>query len=233
MELAGGARYLLLLTQDVHLEQGCVEALVERAEASPEHGLLGPVLQGPADGDPFSYGGEILSDGSVRHRSTPPSAIRGIANCSWLDGSVLLLRADAAAQVGHFDAKLFMYFEDVEYCLRLRRAGWKVGIVTQAIARQEPGQVRRPAAYSYLQVRNGLEYAKAEGGGSAVARRCRGVLRELIGNGRVAASPRSSREQRQVARRRLAGALLGLRDFALRRFGPPPSLPGPSDIQGL
>jgi GT2 family glycosyltransferase len=46
--------------------------------------------------------------------------------CEWLSGCFLMLRREAAEQVGRFDEGFRKYFEDVDYCLRMNRAGWRV-----------------------------------------------------------------------------------------------------------
>ena len=46
--------------------------------------------------------------------------------CDWLSGCFLMLRREAIEQVGHFDEGYGKYFEDVDMCLRMARAGWQV-----------------------------------------------------------------------------------------------------------
>lgn len=46
--------------------------------------------------------------------------------CDWLSGCFLFFRRKAFDQVGGFDEGYRQYFEDVDICARLRRAGWKV-----------------------------------------------------------------------------------------------------------
>jgi N-acetylglucosaminyl-diphospho-decaprenol L-rhamnosyltransferase len=44
----------------------------------------------------------------------------------WLSGTAMWLRREALDDVGGWDERYFMYMEDVDLCLRLRRAGWRV-----------------------------------------------------------------------------------------------------------
>jgi GT2 family glycosyltransferase len=43
-----------------------------------------------------------------------------------ISGACLMLRRQAIDQVGFLDENFFMYLEDLDYCIRLRRAGWKL-----------------------------------------------------------------------------------------------------------
>lgn len=47
-------------------------------------------------------------------------------DCEWLSGCFMLVRREALADVGHFDTQFVKYFEDVDFCLRMVRAGWRV-----------------------------------------------------------------------------------------------------------
>lgn len=47
-------------------------------------------------------------------------------DCDWLSGCFLMVRRTAARQVGRFDEGFHKYFEDVDYCIRMSRAGWRV-----------------------------------------------------------------------------------------------------------
>lgn len=125
------ARYLLVLNDDVELEPGSVSALVDAADADARLGAAGPSLVG-ADGTPqFSlqafptWRGEV--SGALRPRS-----VEGNTGDGWLNGSCLLLRAAALREVGGFDEEFFLFYEDVDLGLRLRRAGWRSAIVPAA-----------------------------------------------------------------------------------------------------
>jgi GT2 family glycosyltransferase len=48
------------------------------------------------------------------------------AEVPWVVGAFMMIRRSAFAQVGGFDPRYFLYFEDVDLCLRLRRDGWTI-----------------------------------------------------------------------------------------------------------
>lgn len=45
----------------------------------------------------------------------------------WVSGSAMIIRSEVWHKIGYLDEKIFMYGEDVEYCLRAKREGFKVG----------------------------------------------------------------------------------------------------------
>jgi GT2 family glycosyltransferase len=232
--LADGAALVLTLTGEVSLRPGAVGRLAAAAEAAPEFGALGPAIWWRSQDRPYSFGGARLSRGRIDqlHDRPQPDA-RGIAECDWIEGAVMLLRAEALAQAGLLDERFFLYFEETELGLRLAKAGWKLGVVVDAVAEQEPGLTRRPGAYAYLFARNGLEYARRAAGARGVARALGGSLRETGQGLRVIASPRSSHEARSANRLLVGATARGVFDFALRRWGPPPArLRGLGDIAG-
>lgn len=50
----------------------------------------------------------------------------------WISGSVMVIKKEVLAKIGFLDEGIFMYGEDVEYCLRAKRAGFKVGWTDEA-----------------------------------------------------------------------------------------------------
>jgi GT2 family glycosyltransferase len=234
-QLAAGADRVLLLTHDVRPEAGMVGALEEALSEDRRLGVAGPLLIDAADGEIWSAGAEG-AHGMLRHRADGAVALpRDAAIASEaIDGTVMLLRGDAARQIGGFDERFFMYFEESELCLRAKRAGWKVAVVPAARAVTAPGKSKRHAAHAYFLARNGLEYARLAGG-------VRGLAAALVHVGRLSwwAIPKPwskdgvARGAAGVGAQRLIGTGVGLLHFALRRWGAPPSVVlRTSDISG-
>lgn len=225
--LADGYRFIAMFTHDVRLRPGALERLVGAAEAAEQFGVLGPTLWWGRRDRVFSYGGIDRAPGALGHRRTRPrESEHGIAPCEWVDGSAWLVRAELLRDLGPVSERFFMYYEDSEYCLRARRAGWQSGVVLDAVAEQEPGGGSRPGAYGYLSTRNGLEYWRLKSGLRYLPAACLRSYRTSLGVPAPAGAG-------QAIRAGWVGNTLGLRDFLLRRWGPPPpDLPGTSDIGG-
>lgn len=227
---------LLALTHDARLRPGALRALLDAAVASPTHGALAPVQLLTGTETPFSFGGVTGSSGYVRHRREPPTASDGIADCDWVDGGSILLRAAALRDVGCFEERFWGYFEDAELCLRMVRAGFRVGVVLAAHSDQQPGTAKRLGPWSYLMTRNGIAYARRFAGTrgvvTATARELAGVLYEV-----VRTTARLTHLRRGPAAETWAvaiGALRGIFDFYRGHWGPPPAgLPGAADIRNI
>jgi GT2 family glycosyltransferase/glycosyltransferase involved in cell wall biosynthesis len=230
--LAGGARLVLLLPQDVLLHPGAVPTLLLAMRDRPRLGVAGPALRWRGSDAVFSLGGYTALNGSVGHRTQPPEDGE-LLPCDWVDGAAMILRREVLDEVGLLEERFFMYFEEPEFCLRARRAGWEVGVVLDAVAEQSPGLHERPGAFAYLLARNGVEYARLVAGWHGARLRLAGHARDAWPLLRTVASPRASREQREATVGTLRATARGVVDFQRRRFGPPPAtLRGLGDMRG-
>lgn len=122
---ARAARYVLVLNDDVVLAPGAVRALVACADSDPIVGAVGPRIALP-DGTEQQSLVEFPSFLRELGGAFVPTRRRAAGDApGWLNGSCLLLRADALRDVGSFDERFFMYYEDVDLGLRLHRGGWR------------------------------------------------------------------------------------------------------------
>lgn len=225
---------LLLLTHDARLRQGALVRLLEAARGEPRYGVLAPALALAGTDRPFSFGGITRGNGTVTHlRERPATTTAGVAECDWVDGGTMLIRADALNAAGRFDERFWGYCEEADLCLRIQRAGRPIGVVVDALADQSPGGAKRPGPWSYLLTRNGIAYAGRARGRRAMAFFTAWTIGLVAMNAvRVAA--------RAVGLRRgspdepwtlVVGMTRGVVDFARGRWGPPPAgLPGVSDL---
>lgn len=77
----------------------------------------------------------------------------------WVSGSVMIIKNEVIKKVGLFDQGIFMYGEDVDYCLRTKSAGFKIGWTNQAkIKHLGGGSSKDPDYKQWLGEFKGLLY---------------------------------------------------------------------------
>jgi GT2 family glycosyltransferase len=126
--------YVWLLNNDARPMPDALAVLVATSEADPRVAAVGSVLVG-ADGAVEAWG-----SGSVGFLTGLPRHHRAPADRSQLDylvGASLLVRWTALAEVGYFDERYFLYWEDTDLCFRLREAGWALQVAPAALVRHE------------------------------------------------------------------------------------------------
>lgn len=228
-----GVERLLVLTHDARLRAGCLEELLEGQRRS-SFGILGPALLLSGTETPFSFGGIVRADGTTAHlRRRPAVTDDNIARCDWVDGGTMLIKREVIDAVGGFDERFWGYFEEADFCLRARRAGFKVGVVVDATADQEPGGAKRLGAWAYLSTRNSIAFARRAAAGRGLWTLTTRAVRIVASNlartlvravGLRAGDPR---EPLVLA----IGVGCGTVAYYRRRWGPPPTwLPGQGDV---
>ena len=133
-------RYCLLLNEDSELRPGAAEALMAALEANPEAAAAGAQLL-DSKGDPvpcawrFPGVGTALAGAFFLHRLLTVQSRGGeTRRVDWAQSSALMVRHEAAAQVGYLDPDFFVYFDECDFAKRLADAGWQTLFVPAAEA---------------------------------------------------------------------------------------------------
>ena len=145
---ARAARFQLLLNPDTEPHPGSLAELVRFMDSHPDAGACGPKL--------------LNTDGSIQRNGAKfPGLLRDFLSVTGLrrlamrryevalgygredfdqlvevdqvSGACLMVRREVLDQVGPLDERFFMFFEEIEWCWRIRRAGWTVYYVPEAI----------------------------------------------------------------------------------------------------
>lgn len=134
--LATGANYIWLLNDDVVVAPESLSTLVQVAVQTPEAACLGPiVLTKESPNHILSAGGLLVNGWEPVHLGIGElvTGISGnVADVDFLSGCALFINALALREIGLLDEDFFVYHEDVEWCYRARRAGWRVLSVLDA-----------------------------------------------------------------------------------------------------
>lgn len=133
---SGSARYVLVLNNDTELAEGSVAELVGYADRHPKVGAVGPLTYNP-DGSrqPSSFRFPTMPRAflsEVYPRAAPLGCRFVVGGDLWLGGACLLLRAEALSDVGSFDTRFFLYFEDIDLARRMRDRGWESALCVES-----------------------------------------------------------------------------------------------------
>jgi N-acetylglucosaminyl-diphospho-decaprenol L-rhamnosyltransferase len=229
------SRYMLCLNPDTEIVSGSFGELVEMLDARPDIGLVG-VKQLDGDGELYptvrrfpnagrAFAEAFIPEGlagrpsSIGERHTDLATYDGEIECDWTTGAYMLIRREALLGSGLMDERLFLYGDEPDLCIRIKRSGWRIihsprmtivhhagkaGIKPKLVAQDV--FARRVYAEKYFSAPHRYAYL------SAVAARhaTRALLPRRMGGG----------PERRAASKRALSTLLGRREPP---FGPPPA----------
>jgi GT2 family glycosyltransferase len=142
--VAHGADYVLLLNNDTLVDKKLVDELVSVAKSKKKAGLLSPKIYF-AEGFEFHKekykkkdlgkviwyaGGKIDWDNVYGKNHGVDEIDKGqydkIEETDFVTGACMLIRKEAIEDVGFFDEKYYMYLEDADLSVRMKKNGWQV-----------------------------------------------------------------------------------------------------------
>ena len=119
-----------------------------RSQATPGRGAAGARLAAPGRRARSRRRGASRAAHGAARRCRPASAAAcrapaaACATVDWAQSAALLVRREAAEQIGWLDPAFFVYSDEVDFCRRLRDAGWRIALRARA-----PGRPPRAALH--------------------------------------------------------------------------------------
>jgi hypothetical protein len=139
------ADYYLLLNSDTLLRKGSISKLLDAAKQNPDAGLISPRLEWKDETPqescfrfhtPFS---ELISSAATSFVTRILSSfivaqpvVQKSDYYQWTSFACVLIRSEVLEQIGLMDDGFFMYYEDVEFCYRAKKNGWRILNVPEA-----------------------------------------------------------------------------------------------------
>ncbi len=161
--------FLFLLNPDTEVLDDALHRLITFAQAHPNVGVVGPQLLNP-DGSVQSSRRRFPTLPILFLESTwlqpiaPPSLLRRYyvqdrpdhltQDVDWVTGAAMFVRREVVETVGGLDESFFMYSEELDWCRRIRQAGWRVVYYPEARIIHYEGRSSEqviPARHIYFQ----------------------------------------------------------------------------------
>lgn len=136
--IANNADYILLLNNDTIVDENFLTELVNKSESDPSIGMAGPKIYYYSHQNVIWFAGGGISwwSGWTYHngiRKVDKGQFDKLEKVDYLTGCCLLVKREVIEKVGKLDESYFMYGEDVDWCVRASRAGFKLIYVPSSV----------------------------------------------------------------------------------------------------
>ncbi len=161
--LERGTDYIWLLNNDTEVHPEALEQMVKIAETDPVIGMVGSQIFHLGQRDKLLFaGGKINWPGGWCSHDTRHGLEKKLKDVDFITGCSLLVRRDVVERVGMLDESFFLYFEDTDWSIRTKKAGFKLVVALSSIVwHKETGSVgRRSPTHEYYVTRNNLLFMK-------------------------------------------------------------------------
>lgn len=222
ISLRRGFKYTWLLNNDATLFEGAITNLTDFMESPANHrvGACSPLIYQSEHEIHFAGGKLERRNWGIEHIrdvELGASIMRNDPYSTFLTGCALFIRNEAVADVGLFNEKFFMYWEDCDFCIRLANSGWLMRIVPSVKVLHEPssssGGEGNPFAVYYV-TRNCFLMCRRHSQGWRD--RSRATLRTLLGQC-PAPAVLKAKHLNAVEHARLKGIVDGIRGLFGKR----------------
>lgn len=166
------ADFVWFLNNDTEVEPDCLQRMIERMDEDPFIGICGATLVyahdrktvqafGGAEYQPMSGGVREIGQGKAWPCSVNRDDVE--RRMSYVSGASMLVRSSFLEKVGLMTEDYFLYYEEIDWAERARRAGFKLGYASNAVVFHKEGAAlgsgkssQRSALAEYYGVRNRL-----------------------------------------------------------------------------
>lgn len=168
--LEGGADWVLLLNNDAVVAPQCLRRCVDEALKYPRVAAVGPAISFADNPEKLWFGGGEVSHwfaftrhrGLLRPATTPPPS----GETAFVTGCCMVISTAAWKSEGAFRSDFFAYYEDAEWCQRVRERGWSCRYVGEVLCSHavsasfsKRGSLRLTEDMAYYLARNPVRFA--------------------------------------------------------------------------
>lgn len=127
--LSKKADAILILNNDVKVEKPFLKSLINILFSKKDRGIVGPAIKFIKNNKTvYDIGGNVTWFGKTYHNEPKTLAGQMPQEITYMTGAAMLVKKDVFGKIGFFDESFFLYYEDVDFCLRAKKKGFKVFI---------------------------------------------------------------------------------------------------------
>lgn len=117
------ADHVFVLNNDTIIEKNTLSVLAKTASTSAKTGIVSPLIMGPSKEDVWFAGGKIEWK-KMKTIHLTNAAFKTPYLSEYLSGCAMLIKKDVFKKIGLFDERFFLYYEDADFSLRAKDAGF-------------------------------------------------------------------------------------------------------------
>lgn len=159
--------YLLLLNNDTIVDKNFLNELIEVAERSECMGILGPTIYYYTTKNKIQSAGVNLkwkkgTGNKLRYHEIDEGTFEEIIDVDYVSGCSMLVKKEVFEKIGYLNKNYFAYWEETEFCIRAKRAGYKVVYVPKSKIwhKQLSTALKTSGLHEYLMTRNMFSFMK-------------------------------------------------------------------------
>lgn len=160
--LRNGHDYVLLLNNDTIVSPDFLSKLMETVTKDESTGIVGGKILYYKSDKIYSAGGEISYVRNIGHlkfyNRQNNSLLTGEIDSTFVSGCLMLIRSSLIKDIGFFDEDYFMYVEDVDFCYRALKKGWKIKTNLDSTIWHKEGDSSNPEFSAYWGSKNRLKF---------------------------------------------------------------------------
>lgn len=166
------AEWVLLLNNDTLVADDFFDQFEQAIKTDPSYHILSPVIFYHSQPDVIWHMGSRIIPGTLLARNiyygkNMPKNVPLLMPVDFISGCAMFIHVDVYKKVGLFDPQFFAYWEEVDFCYRAQKAGFRLGIVTSAkIWHKISSTANKDVSLQrYLYIRNMIYYTKKHASG--------------------------------------------------------------------
>lgn len=159
-----GYEYFFLLDNDVILDEYCMERLCNDMEQNPDIGIMGAKILKMDYPDIIQEFGPMINYETVTFElcyggEKDTDALPQLKDCDYVPACALIVRKKVIEEIGILPETNFIYYDDVEWCVRCHKAGYRVVANSSARVWHKGGAAINPTTFSnYYILRNKIKF---------------------------------------------------------------------------